>query len=354
MRHDLWHMIGALIDLGIGDDQQNPCRRTLDQAACSLKHGNARAFGTDQRAGYVEALFRKKKIQVVSRTPARNLRIALSNQIAVLIPQRFQSGVNPASPAAFPNDCVQFLIAGLTYFHSQAIVCQDLQFLDVVIRLPRHDRVHATRVVTNHSAQSATVMRSGIRSEGQVVLLSGVAQMVENYTGLHPSDAARWIDLQNLRHVLGEIQHDSNIAALPGKRSSAAAAEDGRAEFPRQRNSRDHIIGIAGQHDSDRYLAIVRSVSGIKRAAARVEAHFAAKMPAQCRFEPSRIYLSSFSCMGEFGKVLLHPKSNLEFDRTEIRIRARLQAPRISAAEAGSCSIIHTARLKPCPDTKPE
>src|SRR5947209_16372332 len=114
-------------------------------------------------------------------------------------------------------------------------------------------------------------MRSGIRSEGQVVLLSGVAQMVENYTGLHPSDAARWIDLQNLRHILGEIQHDSNIAALPGKRSSAAAAEDGRAEFPRQRNSRDHIISVAGQHDSDRYLTIIRPVSGVQRAAARVE-----------------------------------------------------------------------------------
>ena len=306
MRHDLGHMIGALVNVGVSNNQQNPCRRTLDQAACSLKHGNARAFGTDQRAGHVEAVFRKKKIQVVSRNPARNLRIALSNQIAVLIPQRFQSGVNPASPAAFPNDCVQFLIAGLTYFHSQAIVCQDLQFLDVVIRLPRHDRVHATRVVTNHSAQSATVMRSGIRSEGQVVLLSGVAQMVENYTGLHPSDAARWIDLQNLRHVLGEIQHDSNIAALPGKRSSAAAAEDGRAEFPRQRNSRDHIISVAGQHDSDWHLTIIRPVSGVERAAARVEAHFAAKMPAQCRFEPSRIYLGSFSCMGEFGEVLGH------------------------------------------------
>src|SRR5439155_8482512 len=106
--------------------------------------------------------------------------------------------------------------------------------------------------------------------------------------------------------------------------------------------------------DSDWHLAIVRPVSGVERAAARVEAHFAAKMPAQCRFEPSRIYLGSFSCMREFGKVLLHPKSNLEVDRTEIRIRSSLQAPRISAAEAGSCSIIHTARLKPCPDTKPE
>src|SRR5256712_12593508 len=174
------------------------------------------------------------------------------------------------------------------------------------------------------------------------MLLSGVAQIVKDYAGLHPSDAALCIDLQNLRHVLGEIQHDSNIAALTGKRSSAAAAEDGRAEFPRQRNSRDYIISVAGQHDSDWHLTIIRPVSGVERAAARVEAHFAAKMPAQCRFEPSRIYLSSLSCMGEFGKVLLHPKSNLEFDRTEIRIRARLQAPRISAAEAGSCSIIHT------------
>ena len=144
-----------------------------------------------------------------------------------------------------------------------------------------------------------------------MVLLSGVAQMVENYTGLHPSDAARWIDLQNLRHILGEIQHDSNIAALPGKRSSAAAAEDGRAEFPRQRNSRDHIISVAGQHDSDRHLTIIRPVSGVERAAARIKAHFAAKMPAQSRFEPSRIYLGSFSCMGEFGKVLGHPEKQI-------------------------------------------
>src|SRR5256886_12438210 len=131
------------------------------------------------------------------------------------------------------------------------------------------------------------------------MLLSGVAQIVKDYAGLHPSDAARWIDLQNLRHVLGEIQHDGNIAALPGKRSSTAAAEDGRAEFPRQRDSRDHIISVAGQHDSDRHLTIIRPVSGVERAAARVEAHFAATMPAESRCSPSRIYLSTFSCMCE-------------------------------------------------------
>src|SRR6266704_2873522 len=84
-----------------------------------------------------------------------------------------------------------------------------------------------------------------------------------------------------------------------------------RAGFPRQRNSRDHIISVAGQHDSDRHLTIIRPVSGVERAAARVEAHFAAKMPAQSRFEPSRIYLSSFSCMGEFGKVLGHPEKQI-------------------------------------------
>src|SRR5439155_23216245 len=129
---------------------------------------------------------------------------------------------------------------------------------------------------------------------------------VKDDSGRQPSDAALCIDLQKLRHVLGEIQHDGNIAALASKRSSAAAAQDGRAEFPRQRNSRDYIISVAGQHDSDWHLTIIRPVGGVERAAARVEAHFAAKMPAQGRFEPSRFYLGGFSCMGEFGEVLGH------------------------------------------------
>ena len=143
MRHNFWNVISTLVDIGVSDDQQNPCRRTFDQAAGRLKHRNASPFGSHQRLRYLKAIFRKKKIQVVSGNPPRNTRIALPNQISIFISQRFQAGVNLASPAAFTNDSFQFLIAGGPNFHPHAVVGQNVELLDVVIGFARHDRVHA-------------------------------------------------------------------------------------------------------------------------------------------------------------------------------------------------------------------
>ena len=45
--HDFGDVVGALIDVGIGDDQQDALRRALDQAAGGFEDCGAGAFGAD-------------------------------------------------------------------------------------------------------------------------------------------------------------------------------------------------------------------------------------------------------------------------------------------------------------------
>jgi hypothetical protein len=49
--------------------------------------------------------------------------------------------------------------------------------------------------------------------------------MVEHDAGLNASDTARGIDLEDPRHVFGEIQDDGHVTALAGERCAAAATK---------------------------------------------------------------------------------------------------------------------------------
>jgi hypothetical protein len=100
--------------------------------------------------------------------------------------------------------------------------------------------------------------------------------MVEHNSGLNAGDAAGRIDFENPRHVLGKIEDDRDVAALPGKRCAAAAAEQRRPELTAQRDSGKNIVVIARQHDADRNLPVVGAVGRVERAAALIEADFAA------------------------------------------------------------------------------
>ena len=64
---------------------------------------------------------------------------------------------------------------------------------------------------------------------------------------------------------------------------------------PADRDGRDHVVDVAGNHDADRDLAIVRSVGRVKGAAAVVEADLAADRLAQVGCEGG--------CVDEEGSV---------------------------------------------------
>jgi hypothetical protein len=74
--------------------------------------------------------------------------------------------------------------------------------------------MHAARVVSDHAAEGAMVMRGWVGSECQMMFFSGVAKTIEDHSGLDSRDAADGINLKDFGHVLGEIDNDREVAAL--------------------------------------------------------------------------------------------------------------------------------------------
>ena len=67
VRHDFGNVVGALINVRVSKDKQHAFGRTFDQPARGFENGDARAFGTDQRARNVEAILGQKNSLGCSR-----------------------------------------------------------------------------------------------------------------------------------------------------------------------------------------------------------------------------------------------------------------------------------------------
>ncbi len=166
-----------------------------------------------------------------------------------------------------------------------AVIGEDFERLDVVVRLARHDRVHATGVVADHASEGAAAVGGGIGREGQVMLLGGGAKVVEDYSRLNAGDAALGIDLENLRHVLREIEDDGHVAALAGQGSSASAGEERSVMVAAEGDGGEDVFFVARNDYADRNLAVVGAVGRVKGAGAGVEADFSAEMAVKGGFE---------------------------------------------------------------------
>ena len=307
--HDFGNMIGALINVGIGDDQQHAFGRTLDQAAGGFENGDAGAFGADESAGNVESILGQEVVQVVAGDAARDVGKALADEIAVgggnaiAAWCRFRRGVRLAERmcSKFPaSRCCADL-------HAHAVVGEDFEGFDVVVGLAGHDGMHAAGVVADHAAERAAVVRGGVGREGEMVLFGGGAEIVEHDSGLHAGDAAGGIDFENPRHVLGKIEDDGDVAALAGERRAAAAAEQRRAELAAEGDRGQNVVGIAGEHDADGNLAVVGAVGRVESACAAVETDFsAANLCAQGFGQACGIHLRGLRGLREFGEPVWH------------------------------------------------
>ena len=97
-------------------------------------------------------------------------------------------------------------------------------------------------------------MRGRIGTKGQMVLLGLVPQSVQNDARLNASNSPLRVELENLVHVLGEVQHHGDIAALPAPGSCRlrAAAPERRISCtrPRPRARRRHRAERPGRWES--------------------------------------------------------------------------------------------------------
>src|SRR5579884_4448433 len=114
----------------------------------------------------------------------------------------------------------------LTDSHADPVVGENFQFFYVVIGFAAHYRMNTAAVIADHAADSAAVVAGGIGSKGQMMFFGGVAEMVQNDSRLHSGRAALGVDLQNLSHVLREIEDDRNVAALSSQRRATTTTEE--------------------------------------------------------------------------------------------------------------------------------
>jgi hypothetical protein len=78
-------------------------------------------------------------------------------------------------------------------------------------------RMHAARVVADHCADRATIMRRRIGSKRKPMRRSVSAKIVERDAGPRSGQPFRRIDCKKAVEVFGHIQNDRHIAALARK-----------------------------------------------------------------------------------------------------------------------------------------
>ena len=119
--------------------------------------------------------------------------------------------------------------------------------------------------------------------------LRPVAQCIEHHAWLDTGKPPAGIDLEDLIHVLGEVQHDGDIAALSRKARARPSSQHRGIEFPARRHCRNHVFRIARDHEANRNLAVIRPVRRVEGAAPAIETHLAPQRALQLAFQLERL-----------------------------------------------------------------
>lgn len=222
----------------------------------------------------MEAIFRKQVVQVIAGDATRNIGILLAHQIAVLITNTPKAGVDVTAPVPRGNDGIEVSLAGLPNTQAESAIGKHFEFFDVLVSLARHHRMNAAGIVADHPTERAAAVAGGIRTKCQVVLFRGGAEMVEHNAGLHASDPALGVELEDVSHVLREVEDDGDVTALAREGSPAAAAEHRNSMLATGGDGGDNVIVVARKNYAYRYLAVIGAVTRVKRTASIVETNF--------------------------------------------------------------------------------
>ena len=148
--------------------------------------------------------------------------------------------------------------------------------MHVVDGLAGEQRVRAARVVADHPAEAAAAVCRRVRPECQLVSLGPCPERVQDHAGLDAGNTLLEVHLENAVHVLREVEHDCDVAALTGQACAGAAGEYRRFERSADGDRGAHVVFVARHDNANGYLPVVRGVGGVQRPAAAIEAHFAA------------------------------------------------------------------------------
>ncbi len=276
-RDHLGDGVAGLVDILIPEQQQDPGGRARHQPESGLEHRHAGALRADQRTGDMEAAFREKVVEVVPGNAPRDRRKARADQVRVAIAQPHQAAVDLAPGPAFPNDLIEIGGTGRTDAEPKPAVGEDVQFIDVVVGLPRHHRVDAARVVADHAPDRAPAVRRRVRRKRQVMALGFVSKPIEHDAGLDARLSAPGVDCEDGVVVPRGVNDHGHVTPLARQAGARSPRQNRHVGPPALLDRRDDVVGVARHDDPDRNLAVVGGIGGVERARARVESHVAAE-----------------------------------------------------------------------------
>jgi hypothetical protein len=239
------------------------------------------AFAADEGSCEVEVVFREKLVEIVAGDAAGNLGEPGADLIGVGVADLFEVGVDFACAASGLDVGFEFGFGRVADRHAGAVVKEEVEGEDVVDGFPSHQRVDSAGVVADHAPDGAARMRGRIGCEGEVEALGGVADAIEDDTGLDVDSALSDVDFAHFVHVFREVEDDGEVAALSGQRGSGSAGEDGSVEFAAEGDRGDDVVFVARNHDTDGDMAVVGGICGVEGAGGAIEANLAADFGAE-------------------------------------------------------------------------
>ena len=128
-----------------------------------------------------------------------------------------------------------------------------------------------------------------IRGEGEPVLGRRIPQLVADDPGLHASSPSAGIELDDVVHVLGEVEHYRHVDALTGQAGPAAPGQDGGLVATAACQRGEHVVRVLGDDDADGYLTVDGCVVGVQVPAALVEPDLASDHRGQVTSQPGPV-----------------------------------------------------------------
>ena len=100
-------------------------------------------------------------------------------------------------------------------------------------------------------------------------------EVVQHDARLDPCPPFLGVHLQELVHVLAEVEHQAGVHALTGKAGATAAGEDGDAVLGGDFDGGLHVVGVAWDNHADGLHLVDAGIGAVEDAREVVEPHIA-------------------------------------------------------------------------------
>src|SRR5438874_6942434 len=91
------------------------------------------------------------------------------------------------------------------HMETLTLIREDVQGVDIVVRLSAHHRMHTAGIISDHAAERAVGMCGRIGGEGEMMPLGGITQLVEHDTRQHARGLRNGIEFYNRIEILRTV-----------------------------------------------------------------------------------------------------------------------------------------------------